>query len=140
MSTSPNHPSRAVVDTNILVSALLTPSGPPGAVAQAIRNSVLQPVVCAEIIEEYADVLHRPRLDLEPHKVDELIALIEAQALWVRVPQYLPAKNLPDPDDWPFIAAALAAGCPVITGNLRHFPKSIGVESMTAREWVKRVG
>ena len=140
MPNHSNRPSRAVVDTNILVSALLSPSGPPGAVAQAIRHGVLQPVVCAEIIEEYVDVLHRPRLDLEPRKVDELIALIEAQAQWVRVPQYLPAKNLPDPDDWPFIAAAIAADCPVITGNMRHFPKSMGVESMTAREWVERVG
>ena len=140
MSTRSNPPSRAVVDTNILVSALLRPSGPPGAVAQAIRHGVLQPVVCAEIIEEYVDVLHRLRLDLEPHKVDELIALIEAQAQWVRVPPYLPAKNLPDPDDWPFVAAALAAICPVITGNMRHFPKTLGVKSMTAREWVERGG
>ena len=54
--------SRAVVDTNILVSALLMPAGPPRAVAQAIRHGVLQLMVCAEIIEEYVDVLHRPRL------------------------------------------------------------------------------
>jgi hypothetical protein len=30
----------------------------------------------------------------------------------------------------------LAAGCPVVTGNARHFPDSAGVRVMTAREWV----
>ena len=138
MPTHSNRPSRAVVDTNILVSALLKASGPPGAVAQAIRQGALQPVVCAEIIEEYVDVLHRPRLDLEPHKVDELIALIEAQAQWVRVPPYLTELKLPDPGDWPFIATALAGECPVITGNAKHFPARLGVVVMTAREWVER--
>ena len=139
MSTRPNLPSRAVVDTNILVSALLTPSGPPGAVAQAIRHGLLQPMVCAEIIEEYVDVLHRPRLALPPHDVDELIALLGAQAQWVRITPYLTELKLPDPGDWPFIATALAGECPVITGNAKHFPKRVGVMVMTAREWVVRV-
>ena len=136
MSTRPNRPSRAVVDTNILVSALLTPSGPPGAVAQAIRHGLLQPMVCAEIIEEYVDVLHRARLALPLHDVDELIALLGAQAQWVRITPYLTELKLPDPGDWPFIATALAGECPVITGNAKHFPARVGVVVMTAREWV----
>ena len=136
----PPIPSRAVVDTNILVSALLTPAGPPGAVAQAIRRGVLQPMVSTEIIEEYLDVLHRPRLALPPRQVDELIALLEAQAQWARITPYLPALKLPDPGEWPFIATALAGNCPVIAGNARHFPKRLGMEVMTAREWVERAG
>lgn len=134
----PPKPSRAVVDTDILVSALLTPTGPPGAVAQAIRHGVLQPMVCTEIIEEYLDVPHRPRLALPPREVDELIALLGAQAQWVRITPYLSALKRPDPGDWPFIATALAGNCPVITGNARHFPKRLGMEVMTAREWVER--
>ena len=136
----PPMPSRAVVDTNILVSALLKPAGPPGAVAKAIRHGMLQPMVCTEIIEEYLDVLHRPRLALPPREVDELIALLGAQAQWVRITPYLPALKLPDLGDWPFIATALAGDCPVITGNARHFPKRLGMEVMTAREWVERGG
>ena len=139
MPTRSNRLSRAVVDTNILVSALLTPGGPPGAVAQAIRHGRLQPMVCAEIIEEYVDVLHRPRLALPPHDVDELIALLGAQAQWVRITPYLTELKLPDPGDWPFIATALAGECPVITGNATHFPARVGVEVMTAREWVERI-
>lgn len=132
-------PSRAVVDTNVLVSAVLTPAGPPGAVAQAIRHGLMQPMVCSEIIEEYLDVLHRPRLALPRREVDELVALFAAQAQWVRITPYLPALKLPDPGDWPFIAVAIAGNCPVITGNTRHFPHRLGIDVVTPRAWLDRL-
>ena len=133
-------PSRAVVDTNVLVSALLKRGSPPDAVARAIRHGVLQPVVCAEIVDEYSAVLRRPRLGLPQHEVAELIALFAAQAQWVRITPYLTALKLPDPGDWPFIASALAADCAVITGNARHFPKRLGVAVISARDWIERPG
>jgi len=129
-------PSRAVVDTNVFVSALLKPGSLPDAVAQAIRRNVLVPVVCAEIIEEYEAVLRRPRLDLPEQEVADLLGLLKAQAQWVHITQYLPALKVPDPSDWPFIATALAADCAVITGNAKHFPKRLGVGVMTVGEWL----
>jgi len=72
--------------------------------------------------------------------VAELIALFAAQAQWVRITPYLTALKLPDPGDWPFIATALAADCPVITGNARHFPKRLGVAVIAARDWIERRG
>ena len=129
-------PPSAVVDTNILVSALLHPASPPGAVAGAIVQGRLLPVVCAEIVAEYEDVLSRPRFDFERQEVSELVTLIGQQGLWVNITPYPQELALPDPADWPFIAAALAADCPVVTGNARHFPKRTGVRLMSAREWV----
>lgn len=35
------------------------------------------------------------------------------------------AAGLPDPDGAPFLECAWAAGAPLVTGNIRHFPKSI---------------
>lgn len=132
--------NRAVVDTNILVSALLRPGGPPDAVIQAIRRDLLQPVVCDQIVAEYRDVLARRRFRLHPADTAELVTLIEAQAAWAHVTPYPALEALPDPADWPFIAAALAAACPVITGNARHFPKGLGgLRVMTAREWMEAV-
>lgn len=125
---------RAVVDTNILVSGLLRPDGPPGAVARQIVAQAIEPVVCDAIVAEYRAVLPRRRLRLRAADIDELLALIEAQALWVEIPPYLGRPALPDPADWPFIACALAVGCPVITGNARDFPAALGVRVMTARE------
>ena len=129
-------PSRAVVDTNILVSGLFKRGSPPHEIELAIRSGELLPVVCAAIVDEYGDVLRRPRLGLPQPEVAELITLITAQAQWVRITPYPAALKLPDADDWPFIATALAADCPVITGNARHFPKGLGLVVMTAREWV----
>ena len=128
---------RAVVDTNILVSGLLGNQGPPWQVVQAITSGSVRPVVCAAIVAEYRAVLSRPRLRIRPDRVGELLQLIERTAEWVPVPAFTGAPALPDPDDWPFFAAAQFSACPVITGNVRHFPLGLGVRVMTAREWVE---
>lgn len=128
----------AVVDTNILVSALLKRGTPPAAVVGGIRSGALQPVVCREIIEEYTAVLARPRLRLPGRDVAELLTLIAGLSRWVYLPAPPAGIDLPDPDDWPFVAAALAAKCPVITGNVRHFPPRLGVEVVTAAAWTNK--
>ena len=133
-------PNRAVVDTNVLVSALLKPDSAPAQVAQALRRNALQPVVCAEIMGEYGAVLKRPKLRLPAADVAALVQLIGLQALWVQIGPYPPALRLPDAADWPFIACAAAAQCPVITGNVKHFPARLGVEVMTVRGWVEAHG
>jgi putative PIN family toxin of toxin-antitoxin system len=128
---------RAVVDTNVLVSGLLRPEGPHGAVVRQIIAQAIEPVVCQAIVAEYRAVRPRRRLRLRAGDIEELLGLIEAQALWVDIPQYEGRPALPDPTDWPFIACALAAGCPVITGNARDFPAGLGVQAMTARAWAE---
>ena len=133
-------PSLAVVDTNVLVSALLKPEGAPAQVANALRNNALVPVVCAEIMAEYSAVLNRPKLRLPAADVAALLELIGLQARWVQITPYPSALQLPDPADWPFIACAMAAACPVITGNVKHFPAGLGVDVMTVRGWVDRRG
>jgi putative PIN family toxin of toxin-antitoxin system len=131
---------RAVIDTNILVSALLGAGSPPAAVLRQVAAQTLVPVVCSAIMAEYHAVLPRPRLRLRAADVEELLALIEAQAVWVEVPRYLGQPPMPDETDWPFIACALAADCPVVTGNAKHFPEGLGLRVMTAREWVGTEG
>lgn len=133
-------PSLAVVDTNVIVSALMKPGSLPAEVARALRRGALVPVVCAEIVAEYVAVLGRPRLGLPAHDTAELLHLLQLQARWVSIVPYPPALRMPDTSDWPFVACALAVGCPVITGNARHFPARLGVEVMTVRRWVDAVG
>ena len=125
----------AVVDTNVLVSGLMRPGSWPALVLQDIVLQRLQPVVCDAVMSEYRDVLLRPRLRLPARDVDTMLALMASMANWVQVPDYTGAPDLPDPADWPFMACALAVGCPVITGNLKHFPAEVGVKVMSAREW-----
>ena len=127
---------RAVVDTNILVSALLRPGSPPDAVLQGMAARTLTPVLCDAIFEEYTAVLARPRFGFSTALVQELLHLLRQQVDWVSLPPYDGYPQLPDQADWPFVGCALAAGCAVVTGNLKHFPPEIGVPIYTARAWV----
>ena len=110
----------AVIDTNVLVSGGLNPSGSPGRVLAAVEQRTLQPVISADVMAEYRDVLLRPRLQLEREWVALLLDNFEALGLLL-MPPPIDATRLPDPGDAPFIALARYARCPVITGNGRHF-------------------
>lgn len=130
---------RAVVDTNVLVSALLSPDGNPAVVAEAVRTLRLTPIVSRAILAEYETVLRKPRFRFPVVIVDELLASLRDLAVCVEPDSVPRHPGLPDPSDWPFIAAALFAGCPIITGNTRHFPAAAGVEVLTPGAWVARV-
>jgi hypothetical protein len=47
--------------------------------------------------------------------------------------------RLPNPDAYPFLAAARATGCPVVTGNLRHYPASAGAEAISPARFLAHV-
>lgn len=51
----------AVLDTNILVSALLTPAGSCAQILDLIRDEVVQAYLDARVFAEYEDVLLDPR-------------------------------------------------------------------------------
>jgi hypothetical protein len=102
-----------------------------------MRKDRLQPVVCAEIMAEYEAVLSRPRFALPEADVIEVLSLFGAQAIWVHIGSGTASvPGLPDPGDWPFVASAIAADCPVITGNIKHFPPKTGAQAIAVREWL----
>jgi uncharacterized protein len=128
----------AVIDTNVLVSASINREGIPGQLVAQIRTLALTPVVSAAIQDEYAEVLRRPRFKFPRDWVDSLLADMGGLALHVR-PANIATTNLPDPSDAPFIATALAAGCPIVTGNARHFPADCGVEILSPAQFLTRL-
>ena len=52
---------RVVVDPGVLVSALITPSGPPAEIVRAIREERLRIVVCPHLLAELLGVLQREK-------------------------------------------------------------------------------
>jgi hypothetical protein len=84
----------------------------------------------------YRNVLPRRPLQIRPGEPAELLALIGTQALWVEMPPYEGKFDMPDPTDRPFVARALAAGCPGITGDAKDFPAELGARVMTVSERV----
>ncbi len=111
--------NRAVLDTNILVSAGITAGGNCDRVVQMALKKELGLVVSPGILGEYWDVLHRSRFTrygFPPSWFRRLLALAECLAA---DPLELP--DLPDPDDRLFLGVARHTGL-LITGNIKHFP------------------
>ena len=75
---------RAVIDTNIWISALLNPYGYPAKLRKAFEKGLFEIVISEPILEEIADVLSRPRLKkkygLAEIDIHELLLLIEERA------------------------------------------------------------
>lgn len=57
---------RVVLDTNIIVSALLQPLGPPAQVLLMAVDGSIQLCVSASVFAEYEEVIRRPRLRRKP--------------------------------------------------------------------------
>ena len=113
---------RAVVDTNVLVSALIAPTGNEALILLAIRQGLVKPSFSEEILAEYAEVLARPKFGFALDEINPLIALLRSQGEEIEKPEPL-ASSLPDPGDDKFLACAKAASVDfIVTGNKRHFP------------------
>jgi putative PIN family toxin of toxin-antitoxin system len=114
---------RLVIDTNVLVSGMLSPLGPPGRIITLLASGRLEPCTDGRVLAEYETVLRRDSLRIDPDAVDELLQLVLRYGLPVGAPP-LEMDDLPDPSDQPFVEVALAggAGC-LVTGNGAHFPR-----------------
>ncbi|WHZ26811.1 MAG: hypothetical protein OJF51_001607 [Nitrospira sp.] len=100
---------RAVLDTNVLVSALLF-TGSPSRLVPAWQTRRLKPVISADVLKEYVRVLSYPKFKLTDQ---EIHSLIEGDLLpFVDTVQTRPISvpNLRDPDDMKFLACARTAG------------------------------
>ncbi len=126
---------QAVIDTNVLVSAAINPSGPPGQIIAAIRRGELLPIISRAVFDEYVQVLTRPHFGFRREVVNDILGTIESIAPLLEPPP-IDVTPLPDASDAPFIALARYANCPVITGNAKHFPASAGVVVLTPAGWV----
>ena len=115
--------NRAVFDTNVVVSGFLSPAGPPGRIVEWLRNGSVQAVVDDRIMAEYAEVLARPVFRLPVAEVELVLATIRTRSFWIEAAAARQVRDLPDPDDAPFLECALAAGVSLVTGNTPPFSK-----------------
>jgi putative PIN family toxin of toxin-antitoxin system len=128
---------RVVLDTNVIVSGVLTPSGPCGQIVELMVAGKLLPCVDGRVLDEYEELLlHRPKLAIPPGQGQWVLGVIAAAAERVAA-MPLPAK-LDDPDDAAFLEVAAAASVVLVTGNIKHFPRRAraGVKVLTPREFL----
>ena len=112
-----------VCDTNVLVSGLMNPLGAPGEIIRQIAEAQLIVSYDARILAEYRKVLMYTKFNFNNKAVDGLIDQIQTRGIFVRTTPL--EKELPHKNDEMFLEAAIATNTKyLVTGNLKHFPKS----------------
>jgi putative PIN family toxin of toxin-antitoxin system len=112
-----------VLDTNVVVSAFLSRVGLERRVLDLALARHLRFCMSDEIPLEYSEVLARPKFSIEPADLAASMTAIRQSA--VRFVPSLRAYAAVHPEDHKFLECAQAARADyLVTGNLRHFPKT----------------
>jgi putative PIN family toxin of toxin-antitoxin system len=113
---------RVVIDTNVLVSALLTSGGLPEVVINLAISGEVQWFASESVLAEYKEVLKRPRLAIDSGKAADAMARILATVSVISAAVRVAAAS--DPDDNQFLECVEAAQAHyLVTGNIRHCPE-----------------
>lgn len=135
---------RIVLDTNILIAALITKDTPPDRLYQAWLRGEIEVITSTAQVAEIAAVLARPRLQkyLDADEAAAIVENIDTRAVILRDP---PDVDLsPDPKDNPILAAAIAGKADLIVSGDKKHMLALGVVEgipiVTARDALDRLG
>ena len=115
----------AVVDTNVLVSALISTrlDTPPMTVLAHVYSGTITPVYNDEIIREYRNVLSREKFHLSPEQIERAISVILDYGLFLDR-THIEGEAFPDPKDVVFYEVRMSKDdAYLVTGNIKHFPQ-----------------
>jgi putative PIN family toxin of toxin-antitoxin system len=137
---------RIVLDTNVVLSALLWRGTPHHLLAAIGQRSSIQLYSSTALLEELADVLTRPsatkRLALIDRSAREVLADY-VEAIELVEPASVPREVVGDVDDDQVIAAAVAARADLIVSgdrkHLLHLGSHQGIDIVDAAEAVRRI-
>lgn len=129
--------TRVVLDTNIIISALLQPLGPPAQVFLLAVGGAIQLCVSGNVYAEYEEVIRRPRFRRNENVVTATLDAIREKGLWVRPMEAI--RACADPDDDIFLECAQAGRAAyLVTGNIKDFPASWhDTQIVTARHFLE---
>lgn len=115
----------AVIDTNVLVSALIS-KNQQSATAQVLAHMLgkdITPLYDDDIMTEYSDVLRRKKFNLDEDRVNFLLGFITKHGEHSSRTTY--PQDMPDEDDRVFYEVSLSRDDSfLVTGNLKHFPRT----------------
>lgn len=126
---------KVIIDTNVLVSALLLSHEDSATVRllMMLLDGRIIPVITDGIFSEYGEVLRRKKFRFPEESVSVLLDEIRKKSRMIK--PALSDVELPDENDRPFLDALLTEDETIlITGNLKHFPRHERI--MTARDFL----
>jgi len=130
---------KVVIDTNVLVSGLLSPYGAAAEIVRMPAAGSFELLYDARIVSEYEEVLSRPKFSFKKTDVDHLMEFIGHFGIPVSAAPL--SRHLHDRDDEAFLEVAISgkAEC-IITGNVTHYPAhSRGkVRAFAPRQFINR--
>ena len=137
---------KVVLDTNVFVSSLLVGSGPPAQVLDAWRERQYLLVISPAIVAEIRTTLNYPRIRrkyaVTDEDVEQLIALLEQDALLVPGDASVAGSIPQDPVDEMVLACALDAQADLIVSGDHHLLDLGAYESipiLTVRQFLERL-
>jgi putative PIN family toxin of toxin-antitoxin system len=132
---------RAVLDPNVLISAIISSTGAPAEILDLWRTASFELVVSERLLAELDDVLHRARFRrwINAEEIDALIAHFRSRGLRCQDAAD-PARIAPDPkDDYLIELAQTSRADALVTGDISlRSTRAAGVEILTPREFVDR--
>ena len=113
-----------VIDTNVLVSAVLKSHSVPGNIVELAFDGPIIPILNEAIEKEYREVLSRPKFHLPEDLIEGIMSTFHKRAIYVDA-EHLDVE-LPDPKDLVFYEVVMEERkeeeAYLVTGNIRHFP------------------
>ena len=126
----------AVIDTNVLVSAMLKWDSIPGNVMELVFDGSIIPILNERIVNEYQNVLLRPKFHLTEDIVNDVLGSIKNQGVYVDA-ETIDIES-PDPNDTVFYEVVMekrkTEDAYLVTGNIKHFPQKPFI--VTPREMI----
>jgi putative PIN family toxin of toxin-antitoxin system len=114
---------RAVIDTNIFVSGVISPKGSPRKILNLARNEVFEVVTSMSINHEILNVLHRDyiysKYNLTEEIIDDIAAFLYEGTLLTE-DQFAISKVRRDPEDNKFVACALEGEADYVVSGDDH--------------------
>ena len=119
---------RLVLDTNILVSALLSPDSSAFQILSDVLDGKYMVFISEEIYAEYDDVLHREKFCFDEEMIQFLLMWFKKNAVWIEVAES--DAFMPDEKDRIFYDIAKCCKAKLVTGNRKHYPVDERITSL----------
>ncbi|MCM1267489.1 MAG: putative toxin-antitoxin system toxin component, PIN family [Bacteroidales bacterium] len=117
----------AVIDTNVLVSAMLKRDSVPGNIMELVFTGLIVPVMNERIVKEYREVLRRPKFHFTERIIHDVMENMETGGIFVEADEVDMTEIFPDKKDRIFYEIVMeerkSENAYLITGNIRHFPE-----------------